>query len=98
MRLQERHRREPATVGNYELTGTSVIVRNIFNQPIDGVVGVGAFVDRVWIFSVSRRPLHNKRAFRAKSSADILKDKNIPIREHFLVKAQIMGKTVRVVR
>ena len=86
MRLEQRHGREPAAVGDASFARAAVVVGNILQQPINCVVGVRAFVNGVRIAAVARRPLHHKRPFGTVAAADILEHEDVAIREHIRIK------------
>ena len=45
VRVEHRHHRQPAVVADAEHADPAVVVRHVLEEPVDGVVGVGAFVD-----------------------------------------------------
>ena len=85
MRLHQRHRGEPASVGDAENSGSAVVVGDVLDQPIDGVISVGSFVDRVGLGPVARRALHHELAFGIVAAADVLEHENEPFIGELLV-------------
>src|SRR5260370_33124134 len=79
MRLEHSNDGKPAAVRNAHKTCTAVVVRNVFHEPVDGVVGVRAFVDRLRILRIANRSLHHKSSFGAVAAANILKDKDVVV-------------------
>ena len=89
MRFDERHGGEPAAVGNSGFAGAAVVVGDILDQPVDCVVRVGAFVDRVRVFGIARVALHDERAFGAVAAADVLKDEDVAVGNHLAVEIEL---------
>ena len=52
MRVQERHRSEPGAVRDAQDAHAAIMVRNMFQQPVDAVVNVCALIDGVGITPV----------------------------------------------
>ena len=75
VRIDGRDRGGPAAVGHAEHADLAIIVGQIFDQPVDAVIGVGGFVDAVR-FCLERTQVH-KLAPRSKPAADVLKDEDI---------------------
>ena len=78
MRLQHTHDREPPAVGDAEHADAAVIVGNVFEQPVDRVVGVGPFINRLGIATIPRRPVHDELSLRLVAAADVLEDEDVP--------------------
>src|SRR5579859_8121498 len=86
MRLEHAHYRKPTAVGDAEEANAAVVVRNIFHQPVDGVVRVRAFVNARsfgMAVGIAYRPLHDERALRTKTSANVLENENVVVGNHF---------------
>ncbi len=45
VRVEQRHDRQPTAVGDAQHAHAAVVAGHVLDQPVDGVVGVGAFVD-----------------------------------------------------
>src|SRR5881628_864236 len=78
MRLQQTERRSEAIIRDAENPDLTVILRNIFDQPVDSVVCVGSFneIRGVVLFG---RVRHLEDAFRFESSANVLKDNDVTV-------------------
>src|SRR6266850_497673 len=57
-------------------------MRNVLDQPVDRVVGVGALVDSLPGFT--RRTLHDKLPFGLKTAANVLKGEDVSFLNLFL--------------
>ena len=79
VRIEERHHRRPAVVRNPMHAHPAIVVRQVFDQPIDRVVGVGRFVDTRGITGCPSRPNHRERAFGAVLPPNILANDQILI-------------------
>ena len=77
VRIHQRHHHRPSQVRNAEHPYAAVVVRQVFHQPINRVVGVRAFVYRLPIAAVARRALHDELAFGLEASAQILEHHNV---------------------
>ena len=77
MRIDERHQRQKAVVGNAEDADFAVGFGNVFHQPVDGVVGVGGVIDRRGIQRAAQRAVHHVVAFGAVLAANILHDADV---------------------
>ena len=97
MGLEHAHHGEPAAVGNAQQTDAAVVVRNVFDEPVDAVVGVRAFIDGLGIVRVANWPLHDEFAFRAVAAANVLKDEDVAFRNHFRVAAEFAAVALLVV-
>ena len=77
MRIDERHQGQEAVVGDAEDADLAVGFGNVFDQPVDGVVGVGGVVDRRGIERAVQRAIHDVVAFGAVFAAHILDNANV---------------------
>ncbi len=69
--MHERHQGQEPVVGDAENAHLGVAFGNILDQPVDGVVGVGRFVDRGGILRPVQWPVHHVIAFGAILAADV---------------------------
>ena len=76
MRFDDRHYHQPAWIRRAKHSDATIVVRDVLGQPINRVVCVGTFVDRIWIARAARRTLHHKLPFGLKLTANILKGKD----------------------
>ena len=76
MRFHERHRGQPPAIRDPENASPSIVIRDVFDQPVDGVIGIGSFVNRTGLGAVARGALHLELAFGIVASADVLEDEN----------------------
>src|SRR5579862_507784 len=67
----------PPAPGDSPLSYASVVVGDILNQPIDGVVGIGALIDL--IRTVQDRPVMNEFALRLEFAPGVLVDDDVPL-------------------
>ena len=72
MRIDERHQRQEAVVGDAEDPDLPVALRNVLHEPVDRVVGVGRVIDRRRVLRPAQRTVHHVVAFRAVLAADVL--------------------------
>src|SRR5439155_17166429 len=77
--LEQRDGGRPAGIGNAVDAHAAVIVGGVLQQPLDGVIGVGAFVGGLWIALVSWGALHHEPAFRFEAAAQVLEDEDITV-------------------
>ena len=84
VRLGERHRRQPARVADAEHADAAVVVRDLLQQPVDGVVRVRRLVHRLRVVRIAARPRHHERAFRLVAPADVLVGEGVPVVGQFL--------------
>ena len=50
-----------------------------FEQPLDGVVRIGALVEARRVAGRPRRPLHHERPFRREPAADVLEHEDVAV-------------------
>ena len=67
------------------MPSASVVVRDVFDQPVDGVVGVSSLVDRVRLGAIPRSPGHHELAFGIVPPANVLEDENKPLVSKLLI-------------
>jgi len=84
VRIDQRHRGEPAIIRATHDSDAPVVVRHVFNEPVDRVVGVGALVDRVRVAFVTRRTDHYELPFGLKLAADVLEDEGVTVSDELL--------------
>ena len=96
MRVDHAHGDQKTVVGNTVQADPAVIVRNIFNQPIDGVVGVGAFIHAFRVGGIVDGPQHDEFSFGGVAAANVLEHEDITVGHHRIVARQ--HPTVAVVR
>ena len=77
MRIDQGHQRQKAIVGNTEDADFAVALGNVFDQPVDRVVGVGRVIDRRRVQRPTQRPVHDIVAFRAVLAADVRDNPNV---------------------
>ena len=83
MRMEQRQPCRQPVVRHAVDAYFAVVVRHIFNQPLDRVVGVIGFVGLFGIVCIVSRG-HQEHAFRFESPAEILDDKDITVCCQFL--------------
>ena len=77
MGINEGHGGEPAAIGDAEEAGASIVVFDVFHEPVDGVVGVGGLVNGTGFGFVAERAGHDELAFGLVASADVLEDEEV---------------------
>ncbi len=80
MRIERAHHREPRRVARADHADASVVVGHVLEQPLDGVVGVGALVDRLGILAIARLAQHHELAFGLEAAANVLQDDDVAVR------------------
>src|ERR1700731_1067690 len=88
MRMNHPHRHQEAVVRNTVHADSPVVARNIFHQPVDGVVSVRAFIYPLGVGSIMDRAVHDELAFGTVAPANILKHENVAFWNHVRVTAQ----------
>src|SRR3972149_11982800 len=77
MRIKHRHDGQPSVVGNAQLAYSSVVSRDVLQEPFNAVIGVGALVNSFGVlFWVS---LHDKRPLRFVSAPYVLEYKDVSL-------------------
>ena len=82
MRISERHRCRPSVVRDAEHPDPTVVIGHVLHQPVDRVVSVGGFVDRLRVAPLSgaaRRPLHNELPLGLEPPANVLEDEDVSV-------------------
>ena len=77
MRLECAHDGGPSVVRHAQHAHPSVVTAHVLQQPVNGVVGVGALVERRSVALGARRALHDERAFGSELPADVLEDEDV---------------------
>ena len=77
MWIDQCHQRCESVVGNAEDANSSVALRNILDQPVDGVVCIGRVIDGRGIQRTVQRASHHVIAFGAVFAAHVLHDADI---------------------
>ena len=68
---------EKTRVGDTEDSHAAVVVRNVLEEPVHGVISIGAFVNELRIAVISHRTAHDESALRFEAAANILENKNV---------------------
>jgi hypothetical protein len=101
MRVQQGQGSGEAAVGDSVDAQFAVVVGDVFDEPIHGVVSIVGFVGLFWIFGVVLRG-EEKGAFGFESAAQILPDKDVAVGGEFLptvrypIGAVLLGAFVEV--
>src|SRR5215831_16306610 len=93
MRVRHSCRHVESGIGNSVKPGLAVVVRNVFHQPLDSVVGVRALVDVLGALLLLVRRHFDKRSVALVAAAHVLIDKDEPV----LHKAWCRSETLRIV-
>ncbi len=82
MGVDHAHGYEKAVIRNAVETDASIIVGDVFHEPIDRVVGVRAFVHALRVARLVQGAKHDELAFRAITAANILKSEDVALGNH----------------
>src|SRR5215470_11213347 len=85
-------------IGNSVKPGRAVVVRNVFHQPLDGVVGVGALVYVLGALFVLVRRHFDERSVALIAAAHVLIDKDEPVLHEAWRRPETLRIVVRAVR
>ena len=77
MRVDERHQRKEAVVGDAEDAHLPVALGRVLHQPVDGVPGIGGMIDRGRVLRSVQRAIHHVVALGAVLAADVLDDADV---------------------
>ena len=67
---------------------------HVFEQPLDGVVCIGAFVDGFRVAPVAHLPLHHELALGMEASADVLEREDVSVGDQVRI-ARAQGLLIR---
>ena len=98
MWVDARHRREKARIRHPQHARASVVVGDVAEQPLDGVVRIGALVDALRIRGIVQRPVHEELALTAEAPANVLRHEDVAVgRKETVIAANvgIAGDAVR---
>src|SRR5580704_2384141 len=79
VRINHAHRYEKTVIRNAVKADAAIVVRHIFNEPVDGVVGVRAFINALGVVWVMQRAKHDELSFGAITAANVLKRENVAL-------------------
>jgi hypothetical protein len=77
--MDQGHQRQESVVGDAENSHLPVGLRDVLDQPVDGVVCVGRLIDGSRVQGTVNRPVHHVVAFRAVFAADVLNDADVSV-------------------
>jgi len=98
MRLDRRHDRRPPVVRHAEHADAAVVVADVLDQPVDGVVGVGAFIDRLRVAGLAGGTLHHEVALGPELPANVLVNEDVAlVRERLVVGVEVAGSALNSV-
>ena len=95
MRMQQRHARGEAVIGNTHNSHFAVVIGNVLQQPVDGVIGVSGLVGcfGVLLIDVRRK---QERAFRLEAATEVLNHEDVAIcHEFFQVGRYLIWRAIR---
>src|SRR5579871_3680517 len=95
--IERAHHREPRAIAGARHSYAAVIVGDVLQQPLDGVVGVGAFVERLGILRLARLAQHYELALGTEASANILRHEDETFRGEF-GKARGKSRAIQLTR
>ena len=90
MRMKKSQRGGEAVVGDAKHSDLAVVVGDVFDEPFDGVVGVGGFVGGLGIVEVNLGGKFEV-AFGLEAAAQILNDEDVAVLHEFLEIRQAPG-------
>lgn len=79
MRIERGLHDQPSIVGSAGDSYAAIIVWNAFDEPVDGVPGVGDLVNRLRIAEGARRTVHFKLALGLEASTNVLYYANVAV-------------------
>ena len=79
MRIERAHHREPRRVTRADHADAAVVVGDVLEQPLDGVVGVGALVDRLRVLAIARLAQHHELALGLEAAANVLQHDDVAV-------------------
>src|SRR5579859_2003142 len=85
MWIDHSHGDKKAVVGNAVEADPAVVVRNMFYEPVDRVVGVRAFVDAFRVARIVQGAKHDELTLGTITAANILKHEDVTIGNHVRV-------------
>ncbi len=94
MRIDHAHGDQIAGIGNSVHANPAIVVCDVFDQPVDRVVGVCAFVHFFGISRIGRGMQHLKFASGAVAPTNILKNKNVAVSKHVRVAIQAVAHSL----
>ena len=78
---------EPAGIGTAEHADLAAVAGKVLHQPVDGVEGVGGFVDAVRVLRVPLRAQGDELAAGAEAPADVLTHEDVAVLGELAVRA-----------
>ena len=98
MGIDHAHRGIETRIGNTEHTDLAVVVRRMFHQPIDGVVGVGTLVEILGSLVGVVGTDMGIRALGSVPAADVLCDQDEAVPGEGIERANGVGVVIRAIR
>jgi len=98
MRVDRADERQPAGIGYTGDANFAIVIGYMLHQPVDGVPGVGAFVDRAGMRFVSQWLMDLHGAFGFVFAADVLHDEDVAVLGHVVVWEAVWKDEVAVGR
>ncbi len=77
--------REPSRIGHAHHPDAAVVVRNVLDEPVDRVVGVGRFVHAFRVLRIMQRAVHHELPGRLARAACVLEHEGVAIPRQFLI-------------
>src|ERR1039458_135119 len=96
MWVAQGHYCSPTCIRRTEDPNTSIVVRNVFQQPIDGVISIGAVIGSLRILTPARGLIHDKLPFRPKTATYILKHENVSVDHQLVISLRFDDPLVRI--
>src|ERR1700757_34226 len=62
---------------------SAIVVGNVFEEPVHGVISISALVDKLGVAMINHGAAHDESALRFESAANILKNKNVATGSEF---------------
>src|SRR5690349_21278768 len=98
MRIDPGHCRQKTRIGDAEYADSPVVSRNIGQQPLDRVVGVGALVHAFGIARIVQRAIHDELSLALVPAADILRHEDVAVGSKEPIALRHYGVTLDAVR
>src|SRR5262245_16454145 len=82
--LDDAHRCVKARIGNAPHANPTIVIGYVFEQPLDRIMGVAAFVDFARLLVWNERAVVDKLPLRHPPAAHVLVDKDVALARHCL--------------
>ena len=85
MRVDQRHQRRETQVARTDYANVTVCLRRVLDQPLDGVVGIGRFVDAGFVQWSRDRAIEDPLSLGPMHAADVLVHADVVVCDKFRI-------------